>query len=476
MRRDSRGTALCTCVGFTVMSDRKPRKSPVQQPGAPDAPPPVQPPETRSRLLPRWWTYARYLIIAVPVLLVGLFAGGALYVFTHSEVFTGSDVVARPTETTRPFAWPLRLSRRVNVLIIGVDVTLNNQRQVVNVARADTLMLISFDPQRNRISGFSIPRDTRAALPGVGEQKINASFVHGGPALTVRTVQDLLGVPVHYYVKLGPNSFARIIDAIGGIEVDVERDMKYTDTWAGLYIDLKKGRQVLSGEQAMHYVRFRRDELGDIGRVARQQKLLLVLFDKLKSPSTVFSAPALLRAFVENTQTNLSMTELVTLGMFTSRMEGAELNFRTLPGSFGEIYWEPDPAQIRQTLLEMFYGVTPQLLADTGIEVLNASGIPGLGRQTADRLERLGFHIVRVETAGTLVQTTTVIDRSGRSEVAQLLAEVLGSKPVTREPGGSADITVVVARDLSGFLRQLTVGQPQPPVPLRVQPIRGRQR
>lgn len=476
MRRNSRGTALSTCVGCTVMTDHKPHRSPLPQPGTPSAPPPAQPPNVRSRLRLRWGTYARYLLISVPVLLLGLFAGGALYVFTHSDVFTGSDVVARPTESTRPFAWPLRLSRRVNVLVIGVDVTLDNKRQVVNVARSDTLILISFDPQRNRISGLSIPRDTRAVIPGAGEQKINSSFAVGGPSLTVRTVQDLLGVPVHYYVKLGANSFAHIIDAIGGIEVDVERDMKYTDTWAGLYIDLKKGRQVLTGEQATHYIRFRRDELGDIGRVARQQKLLLILFDKLKSPSTVFSAPALLRAFVENTQTNLSMTEMVTLGVFTSRMEGGELNFRTLPGSFGEIYWEPDPVQIRRTLLEMLYGVTPQLLANTGIEVLNASGIPGLGRQTAERLERLGFHIVRVETAGTLVQTTTVIDRSGRSEVAQLLAEVLGSKPVTREPGGSADITVVVARDLSGFLRQLAVRQPQPRVPLRVPPVRARQR
>lgn len=454
------------------MTDYEP---PVPQPGTPKPPTPVQPPDPRPRLRPRWWIYARYLVIGLPVLLVGLFAGGALYVFTHSEVFTGSDVVARPAEAARPFAWPLRLSRRVNVLIIGVDITLNNQRQVVNVSRADTLMLISFDPQRNRISGFSIPRDTRAVVPGVGEEKINASFAFGGPSLTVRAVQDLLGVPVHYYVKLGPNSFARIIDAIGGIEVDVERDMKYTDQWAGLYIDLKKGRQVLTGEQAMHYVRFRRDELGDIGRVARQQKLLLVLFDKLKSPSTVFSTPALLRAFVENTQTNLSMTELITLGMFTARLEGAALSFRTLPGSFGEIYWEPDPPQIRQALLEMLYGVTPQLLANTGIEVLNASGVPGLGRQTAQRLERLGFHIVRVDNAGTLVQTTTIIDRSGRSEVAQLLADLLGSKLVTREPGGSADITVVVARDLSGFLRQLTVRRPQLPVPLPAQTFQGPQ-
>lgn len=436
------------------MTDLPPAES---QPESVAPPPAPLPPTSRwQRLHTRWWVYARYLVIGVPVALVGLVAGAALYVFTHSEVFTGSQVVDRPAPAARPFAWPLRLSRRVNVLIIGTDVTLNDRRQVVNVSRADTLMLISFDPQRTRISGLSIPRDTRAEIPGVGVTKINASFAFGGPSLTVKTVENLLGVPIHYYVKLGPSSFARIIDAIGGVEIDVEKDMKYTDRWAGLYINLRKGRQVLSGEQAMHYARFRHDALGDISRVERQQKLLLALFHELQSPATVLAAPQLLRAFTENTQTSLSMTELITLGMFTARLDNAALTFRTLPGTFGASFWEPDHPRIRQALLEMVYGVSPELLAATGIEVLNGSGVPGLARQTAQRLERLGFRIVRVDTATALVETTTIIDRSGRTEVAQLLAELLGSKPITREPGGGADITVVVARDLAAFLQTLT--------------------
>src|SRR4030067_3758612 len=145
--------------------------------------------------------------------------------------------------------------------------------------------------------------------------------------------------------------------------------MIHTDRWAGLFIDLKKGRQVLNGEQATHYIRFRRDSMGDIGRIGRQQKLLLALFGKLKSPSTVLSAPQLLRAVAENTQTNLSMTELITLGMFTSRLEGADLSFRTLPGTFGPTYWEPDHAMIRQALLEMVYGGTPPPLSATALAV-----------------------------------------------------------------------------------------------------------
>lgn len=423
----------------------------------PAGPGPRAPQPLWRRLRRDWWLYVRYVVIGMPVLLVGLFAGSALYVFTHSDVFTGSEVVDRPAAPARPFGWPLRLEHRVNVLVIGVDVTLDNRRQVVNVARSDTLMLLSFDPQRNRMSGLSIPRDTRAVIPGVGEMKINASFAFGGPLLTVRTVEEFVGLPIHYYVKLGANSFARIVDAIGGVEVDVEKDMKYTDNWGGLYIDLKQGRQLLNGEQAAHYIRFRSDSQGDIGRVGRQQKLFMAIFSKLKSPATVFSAPALLRAFAENTQTNLSMTELITLGMFTARLEGADLGFRTLPGTFGPIYWEPNPPLIRQTLLEMMYGVTPQILSSTAIEVLNASGVPGLARQTAQRLERLGFTIVRVDTASTPVQRTTIIDRRGRVEVAQLLAELLGRRAtITQQPGEGADITVLVARDMAGPLPAAT--------------------
>lgn len=385
----------------------------------------------------------------MPILGLGFGFGAALYVFTHGDVYTGSEVVTRPAPRAQSFSWPLRLTTRVNALIIGVDVTLDNRRQVVQVSRSDTLMLVSFDPERNRISALSIPRDTRVTIPGVGINKVNASYAFGGPGLTVRTVEQTLGVPIHYYVKLGPESFARIIDAVGGVEIDVEKDMKYTDRWAGLYINLKKGRQLLNGEQAMHYARFRHDPQGDIGRVERQQKVLLALFAKLKSPATVLSAPQLLKAFAENTQTNLTLTELMTLGVFTARLDTGDLTVTTLPGQFGPVYWEPDDARIRQTIAEMFYGVDAGMLASTAIEILNGSGVPGLGRQTALRLQQLGFRIVRVDNAPAISETTTIIDRAGRPQVARLLAEILGRYRITHEPGAGPDITVIVARDLA---------------------------
>src|SRR2546422_10424006 len=396
----------------------------------------------------QWWAYRYWLLLALPVVALGTAVGLFVHTVTHSGTFTGSAVAARPSASARPFAWPLRLTGRVNILLIGVDVTISERRQVLPTSRSDTLMLLSFDPQRARINVLSIPRDTFTVIPRFGPDRINAAYAAGGPRLTIRTVEDLLGVPVHYYVKLGPASFGQIIDAIGGIEVDVEKDMKYTDRWADLHIDLTKGRQVLSGDQAMQYMRFRHDDEGDIGRVRRQQQVFLALVGKLKSPAALLSSPKLLQAFVHHTQTNLSVSELISLGLFARGLHTTDIKTATLPGEAGPIYVYVDEAQMRQVVAEMFVGVNPQTLASIAVEVLNASGVPGLARQTAQRLERLGFRIVRVEAALRLAQTTTVIDRTGRPEVARALADLLGRKPVTYEPGAGADITVVVAQDL----------------------------
>ena len=396
----------------------------------------------------QWWAYRYWLLLALPVVALGTAVGLYVYTVTHSGTFTGSAVAARPPASARPFAWPLRLTGRVNILLIGVDVTISERRQVLPIARSDTLMLVSLDPQRARINVLSIPRDTFTVIPRFGPDRINAAYAAGGPRLTIQTVEDLLGVPVHYYVKLGPSSFGQIVDAMGGVEVDVEKDMTYTDWWANLYIDLKKGRQLLSGDQAMQYMRFRHDEEGDIGRVRRQQQVFLAISQKMRSPAMILSSPRLLQAFVQHTQTNLSVSELITLGVFAARLRIPDIHTATLPGETGPIYVYLDEAQMRQIVAEMFLGVNSQTLASTAVEVLNASGVPGLARQTAQRLERLGFRIVRVEAAAQLAQTTTVIDRTGRPEVARALAELLGRKPVTYEPGSGADITIVVAQDL----------------------------
>lgn len=417
-------------------------------PGEEAAQGPQRPAAAPARPRRRW----RVLLLALPVA-VAIIAGLALgaYLYMLGLVTVSGTGLGRPASPA--FASPLRLTDRVNVLIIGIDVTLDNRRRVLNVARADTLVLASFDPHRRRIVALSIPRDTRAEIPRVGVQKINASYAYGGPRLTIATVEHLLGVKVHFYVKLGPQSFARIIDALGGIEVDVEKDMKYTDSWAGYTIDLKKGRQRLNGEQATGYIRFRHDALGDIGRVERQRQVMHTLLGQLRQPSTVLAAPRLLRAFVENTESNLRPLELLTLGWFALRADGGPLREYTLPGTFAPMFWEPDLPRVRILVADLFYGVSEAELATVPIEVVNASGHPAVGWQAAARLQAFGFRMVRLRAATVAGGVTTVTDRGGGPHVARMVAAAMGKAVVTQGSGApvpgtsSAGVTVILGRD-----------------------------
>ena len=386
----------------------------------------------------------------------GLALGAYLYMLSHISVGTG-EVAAR-RQRTEAFGWPLRLTGRVNILLIGIDVTLDNKRRVTNVARADTLVLTTFDPERRQMGVLPVPRDTRAQIPGYGETKINASYAYGGPRLTIKTVEQLLGTRVNFYVKLGPESFAQLIDAVGGIEIDVEKDMKYTDTWAGFTIDLKKGRQRLNGQQATGYIRYRHDALGDIGRVERQHKVLVTLFRQLQQPSTILAAPKLMRAFAEYTQTSLTPAELMTLGLFALRAHGEPMRLHTLPGTFAPLYWEPDAPKVRALVADLFYGVTADELARTPIEILNASGVPAVGRRAADRFAALGFRTVKLKNVSTPVGVTTIIDRTGGTRIARMLAFALGKASIRQEPAASGSgVTVLLARDAVGHLSSQVV-------------------
>jgi len=424
--------------------------SPVLPTSPEDHQPATEPAARASRPRRRWWRYIALGIPLVVLVVAGLAVGIYLYVLTQVAAGLGDATARRPQ--ARLFAWPLRLVDRVNILVIGVDVTLDNRRQVVNVSRADTLVLMTVDPEHQRIAAVSIPRDTRAIIPGVGETKINASYAYGGPPLTIKTVEQLLAVKVHYYVKLGPESFTHLIDAVGGLEVDVEKNMRYTDTWAGFTIDLKKGRQKLSGEQVTAYIRFRHDALGDIARVERQRKVMHTLVQRLKQPSVVFAAPRLLQAFARNTQTDLSAQELMALGVFALRSVGGHpLQDFTLPGTFAPAYWEPDFSKIRPMVADLFYGVSTGDLAGTPVEIVTGTGGPAIARQAAARLRDVGFRTVTVRNAPEAVETTTVISRMQTPNLARLAAAALGKATLRHDAeAAGAPITIVMARETAG--------------------------
>ena len=253
------------------------------------------------------------------------------------------------------------------VMLMGVD-----QRED-DVGRSDTLMIATIDPKKKKAALLSIPRDTRVKIKGHGFDKINSAFAYGGYKLTQDTVEKLLGVQMEHYIMIDVHAFQRIIDAIGGVDVDVEKRMYYEDPWdddGGLVIDLYPGEQHMDGKTAMTYVRYR-DEEGDIGRIARQQKFMQAAMDKLSSPAIITKLPAIIKEIFNAVETDLSLKQMLEFAVAVKDAQKNGLSTEMVPGKpmyIDEVsYWIPDVTKLRFTVADTL-GVTMSSVAKSAME------------------------------------------------------------------------------------------------------------
>ena len=266
------------------------------------------------------------------------------------------------------------LTRPVNILVMGMSVltadvgesprsrNLTYEAQVNSFdGLSDVMMLLRFDPETKKINILSIPRDTRVEMDGYGQVKINATNVNGGPAGSARAVSNLLGgVQIDRYLRVNVGGVQKLVDALGGVTVYVPKDMKYQDDTQHLYINLKKGRQHLNGDQTLQLLRFRHDQDGDIGRIERQQMVIRALMEQSLNPATVTRFPQILSVIQSNLDTNLSVEELVALLGFSVKIDRSKVQMLTLPGdSNGNgrhdvSYWLPNYSGIQKLMARYF--------------------------------------------------------------------------------------------------------------------------
>lgn len=241
----------------------------------------------------------------------------------------------------------IKAKDKTTILVMGVDVREDD------VGRSDTLMIATVDPKLDRASLLSVPRDTRVRITGYGYDKINAAYAFGGEPLSEKTVENLLGIDIDHYVIINTKSFVKIIDALGGLDIDVEKRMYYEDPWdddGGLIIDLYPGMQHMDGETAVTYVRYR-DEEGDIGRIHRQQKFMEACLDKIISPDIVTRIPAVVREITEAIDTDMTFRQLLEIAGALKAAQSNGLQTDMVPGYplyiDGISYWIPDVEELR---------------------------------------------------------------------------------------------------------------------------------
>jgi len=364
---------------------------------------------------------------------------------------------------------------RVNILLLGID----QRPQESSFYRTDTMILASIDPATHSAAMLSIPRDLWVTIPGYGENRINTAhstgdaqeYPGGGVALAKRTVWYCLGVPVHYYVRINFTGFEKLIDAIGGVTIDVKKaihDEKYPDNNYGtMVIDIPAGVQHMNGEIALQYARSRHGN-SDYDRMKRQQEVLLAARDKVLSLDIPLSrVPELLKITGDSVQTDLSLDEIIALAGVARELDSSQVKHGLIDDSMttsvktpqGWIVEVPDWQKVRKLVDELFPTQMPSTAVASSltkvqldneaarIELRNGTLDPALAQRTAQQLRDKGFNVVRYDDADRFdYLETTIIYYADKPHTVEGLAAELGARPANtrQETNGKSDVDIVV--------------------------------
>jgi LCP family protein required for cell wall assembly len=252
----------------------------------------------------------------------------------------------------------------LHVLLLGCDHDYEKRRPVAmknTRGRSDAILLARVDFDTPSIRVLSIPRDSAVEIPNRGVHKINAAHAFGGPDLTIATIKSVFGVDIDYYAAIHFDGFKKVVDAVGGVEVDVEKKLDYDDNWGNLHIHLKPGLQRLNGYQAMGYVRMRHSD-SDLMRSKRQQKFLEALRAQIKNPANVFRLPDVLDAITDSLNSNMTHEQMLTLANFARSVQPENIRLVTLPSIEGPSYVYIKPRESEALIKELFYPDNPTMV------------------------------------------------------------------------------------------------------------------
>jgi LCP family protein required for cell wall assembly len=316
-------------------------------------------PELEKRIV-RQRVYRKRRMVTITVFLVMIIAivGAAAFMSTSSpSTADSSDSVVEKAKQVLG----LPAHKKINILLLGIDERKND------IGRSNVTCVVTIDTDTKKFSMLWIPRDSRVAIPDHGWNKIGHAYAYGGPKLSEQTVANLLGVPIDYYVSINMDGFKKVIDALGGVDIQVDKRMYYYDPYDegevdndGL-IDLKPGMQHMDGNIALEYVRFRHDEMGDIGRIERQQKFAKALLADVITPAVIPKVPSVIKEANTVFKTDMPISEMLNVATIMNDAYKQGLKTEMAPGKPVYIddlsYWLPDITATRKQIAQI-QGIT----------------------------------------------------------------------------------------------------------------------
>ncbi len=407
-------------------------------------------------------------LIGVAVVVAALAAPGLALGWANGTVNTVSHrsaaVQATVTQTQKELR-PALPGKPMNILLIGSD-----KSGPDDPGRSDTQILVRLDPQTKSISMFSVPRDLRVLIPDHGYDKMNTAYAYGGPALAVKTFSALTGLPINHFVEINFAGFWHVVNILGGVYIPIDHRYYVPESADYKSIDIQPGYQLIRGHDALDFVRYRHDQLGDFTRMQRQQLFLKEMQRQSGRWSKDWSKVLkLIKAITSQTTSDIDslkrlqpLVELIfqvnTSKVYTVHLEGST------PMIGGVSYVVPTQAEIDQAVAE-FTHPTQAPIAVTGLKlgkkmypvtVYNGSGIPGLSTSAASQLAALGYRAEAGADAPEFPGKVTIVYApKSLSAPAQLIGEMFWPSDVRlvdRAPGVADGISVFVTSSFGGTL------------------------
>ncbi|WP_053360043.1 LCP family protein [Clostridium butyricum] len=388
--------------------------------------------------------------------------------FTVFSIISGFIALMEVGSQSMPKASNPSGNKPVNILLLGMDIGDPNQEDNKEIKRTDTIMVVNYNPETDKITTVSVPRDTLIQNNG-NSVKINSAFAIGGYSRIKTEVEGLLNVNINYIVKVDYDAFVDIIDAIGGVKMKIERNMIYDDEGQNLHINFKAGETVkLDGQKAQEFFRWRKNNdgsgfaNGDLDRIQNQQKFIAKVIDKCTNPLIVFRIPKIMSAIGNNVETNMSPFSIIKYGLKFMGVSNNDISMLTAAGTpktiNGQSFLVFDKNSNKDIISQLASsevssksenGISKENIK---IKILNATKINGLASELKINMNNIGY--TKIDTGNTELSDKTVI-LSNNKNMLKTISKDLDIKNSGKKDDKAEykdyDVIIILGKDFKKF-------------------------